>query len=169
MFKIQNSTSDDITEIFRLYQIARDYQKPRYKVVWPEFETNLIEDEIKNNHQWKLIIDNKIACIWATTFNDVLIWEDKDKDPSIYLHRIATNPEFRGQNLVKKIVDWSIGYATKNNKKFVRLDTVGENKKLIDYYQKCGFDYLGLFQLANTKSLPDHYKIDDVALFEIKI
>ncbi len=169
MFKIQNSTFDDMDEIFRLYQIARDYQKPRFNVVWPEFETSLIEGEIENKHQWKLIIDNKIACVWATTYNDTLIWEDKDKDPSVYLHRITTNPEFRGQNLVKKVVDWSIDYATKNNKRFVRLDTVGENKKLINHYQKCGFDYLGLFHLANTELLPDHYKIDDVALFEIKI
>ncbi len=169
MLKILNSTSDDMNEIFRLYQIAREYQKPRFNVVWPTFETSLIESEIKNNHQWKLIIDNKIACVWATTYNDALIWGKKNEDPSVYLHRVATNPEFRGQNLVKKIVDWSISYATKNNKKFVRLDTVGENKKLINHYQKCGFDYLGLFQLADTKSLPDHYKLDDVALFEIKI
>ncbi len=169
MFQIQNSTVADINEIFRLYQIARDYQKPRYKVVWPLFEQSLIEKEIATKHQWKLLIGGKIACIWATTFNDALIWEERDKDPSVYIHRIATNPDFRGQNLVKKMVDWSIKYATKNNKKFVRLDTVGENEKLIQHYKKCGFTYLGLHKLKNTQTLPTHYTIDDVALFEIKL
>lgn len=159
----------DIDEIFRLYQIARDYQTLRYKVVWPAFKKSLIEKEIETKHQWKLLIDGEIACIWATTFNDALIWEDRDKDPSVYIHRIAINPNFRGRNLVKKIVDWSMDYATKNKKQFVRLDTVGENKKLIHHYTKCGFTYLGLHQLKNVNTLPDHYKIDSVALFEIKI
>ena len=67
------------------------------------------------------------------------------------------------------MVDWSIKYATKNNKKFVRLDTVGKNEKLIQHYKKCGFTYLGLHKLKNTQTLPTHYTIDDVALFEIKL
>ena len=169
MFEIQNSTYDDIDEIFRLYQIARDYQTPRYKVVWPLFERSLIEKEIETKHQWKLVIDGKIACIWATTYNDALIWEAKDKDPSVYIHRIATNPDFRGQNLVKKIVDWSLDFAKQNKREFIRLDTVGENEKLIQHYTKCGFTFLGMFSLKNTQTLPAHYKIDDVALFEIKM
>lgn len=169
MFQIQNSLQADIDEIFYLYQIARDYQTPRYKVVWPQFERSLIEKEIETKHQWKLLIDGEIACIWATTFNDALIWEDKNKNPSIYIHRIVTNPKVRGQQLVKKIVTWSIDFAIENNKNFVRLDTVGENEKLIKHYTACGFTYLGLFKLKNTELLPAHYKIDDVALFEIKI
>ena len=169
MIKIVNSTLADKEEIQRLYQIARAYQKPRYKVVWPMFEDALIVTEIKNCHQWKLLINTKIACIWATTHNDALIWGEKDKEPSVYIHRIATNPNFRGQNLVQKIVDWSIKYAKNNNLKYVRLDTVGKNEKLISHYIKCGFTYLGLFKIQNTNTLPAHYKVDDVALFEIKI
>ncbi len=169
MYQIQNSDVNDIDEIFRLYQIAREYQTSKYKVVWPKFERSLIENEIQNKHQWKLLLNGKIVCVWATTFNDALIWEERDKDPSLYIHRITTNPNFRGKNLVKKIVDWSLIFAKENNKKYVRLDTVGENKKLITHYTKCGFTYLGLHELKNTQTLPAHYKIDDVALFEIKI
>ena len=126
-------------------------------------------DEILDNKQWKMIIDGEVVCIWATTFSDPLIWEKKDIDPSVYIHRITTNPKFRGKGLVKKIVEWSKIYATENGKSFVRMDTVGENHKLIEHYTACGFDFLGLSQLTNTDELPDHYHNAVVSLFELKV
>ncbi len=168
-FQIQNSNINDIEEIFRLYKIATDFQKTRFTVHWPEFDRKLIETEIAENRQWKLIADNKIACIWATTFNDPQIWEEKNDDPAVYIHRIATNPDFRGQNLVGQIVDWVKIYATENQKKYVRMDTVGNNQGLIDYYTKCGFDFLGLLKLKNTAGLPAHYDNATVSLFQMTI
>jgi hypothetical protein len=49
------------------------------------------------------------------------------------------------------------------------MDTVGENKALIDHYRKCGFEYLGLRKLKNTQSLPAHYYNASVSLFEIPL
>ena len=49
------------------------------------------------------------------------------------------------------------------------MDTVGENKKLIEYYQKCGFRFLGLSQLTNTETLPLHYHNATVSLFEMAV
>jgi GNAT superfamily N-acetyltransferase len=167
--KIKNSIEEDITEIFRLYKIATDFQKTRFTGHWPDFERNLVESEIAESRQWKIVIDNKIACVWATTFNDPQIWEEKNNDPSIYIHRIATNPDFRGLNLVGQIVEWAKKYALDNNKKFIRMDTVGDNPGLISYYSKCGFDFLGLLKLQNTDGLPAHYKNATVSLFQIKL
>ncbi|WP_426329127.1 GNAT family N-acetyltransferase [Pedobacter sp. R-06] len=167
--QIENSTAHDIPEIFRLYEIATDFQKTKYSVHWPKFELSLIETEIKENRQWKIIINGHIACIWATTFSDPQIWEEKNLDPAIYIHRIATNPDFRGQNLVGTIINWAKEYAKVNGKRFVRLDTVGENEGLIQHYQKFGFNFLGLYELSNTDQLPEHYHHKPVSLFEMKI
>jgi ribosomal protein S18 acetylase RimI-like enzyme len=112
---------------------------------------------------------NKIACIWATTFNDPQIWEEKNDDPSVYIHRIATNPDFRGQNLVGQIVNWVKNYAVENQKNYVRMDTVGDNPGLIKYYTKCGFDFLGLLKLKNTTGLPAHYHNATVSLFQMTL
>lgn len=166
---IQNSTSDDLDEIFRLYCIATDFQKAKAAVHWPEFDRQMIGNEILENRQWKIEIDGKTACVWATTFNDPQIWEERNEDPALYIHRIATNPDFRGQNLVTEIVRWAKGYATRNNKIFIRMDTVGENKGLISYYERCGFEFLGLSTLKNTEGLPAHYSNATVCLFEIKL
>jgi ribosomal protein S18 acetylase RimI-like enzyme len=121
---IQNSTIADIDEIFLLYKVATELQKAKQVVLWPEFDRALIENEIHENRQWKMLIDNEIACIWASTFSDPLIWGKRNIDPAVYIHRIATNPSFRGRKLVSEIVDWAIKYAKSYNKQFIRMDTV---------------------------------------------
>jgi ribosomal protein S18 acetylase RimI-like enzyme len=164
---ITNSTINDIEEIFRLYQIATEYMQGRSTVCWPTFERMMVEKEIAANHQWKMTADNKVACVWATTFSDPLIWEERNTDPAVYIHRIATSPGYRGKNLVLQIVEWAKLYAKANNKKYIRLDTVGDNKGLIKHYQHCGFTFLGLFKLQNTAGLPPHYHNASVSLFEL--
>ncbi|MFT3932907.1 MAG: GNAT family N-acetyltransferase [Chitinophagaceae bacterium] len=168
--KIENSTAADIDEIFRLYKLASDHQRSKKTViVWPEFDREMVADEIAENRQWKCVIDNQVACIWAITFSDAQIWEKKNADPSIYIHRIATNPVFRGQNFVSLIVSWAKEYAKANNKDFVRLDTIGNNTKLIEHYTNAGFNFLGMFPLADTTGLPAHYHNGEACLFEIKL
>jgi Acetyltransferases len=168
--EIKNCTLKDIDVIFRLYKHATDHQKKiKNVVVWPEFSREMVQQEIKEQGQWQLTIDGVIACVWATTFTDAQIWEAKDKDPSVYIHRIATNPKFRGYGFVKLIVKWAKNHAKQHGKSYVRLDTLGNNTKLIAYYKAAGFNFLGLHNLKNTSNLPAHYGTAPVSLFEIKV
>ena len=168
-FAILNSIPDDIPEIFRLYRLATAHQQAiNAPVIWPEFEPALVQTEVEEGRQWKLLIDGRIACVWATTFSDEQIWEERNSDPSVYIHRIATNPAFRGNNFVKIIVDWAKGYAKAQGKDFVRLDTLGNNTRLIKLYTGAGFEFLGLFELKNTEGLPAHYGTAPACLFELK-
>jgi len=125
--KIENSNLTDLIKIFDLYKIATDYMKSKNQVYWPVFSKELIINEIEENRQWKLLINGQIACIWSTALNDELIWGNKSKEPSLYIHRIVTNPEFRGQNLVKKLIDWANEFGKKKKIKYIRMDTVGLN------------------------------------------
>jgi ribosomal protein S18 acetylase RimI-like enzyme len=168
--QIENCTATDIPEIFRLYGIASAYQKSKQTVVvWPQFDRQLIETEVAESRQWKLMIDEQIACVWATTFTDEQIWEERNADAAVYIHRIATNPDFRGNNFVSIIVKWAKQYTEIHGKDFVRLDTLGNNTKLIEYYTKAGFQFLGMFDLKNTEGLPAHYHNVPACLFEIKL
>ena len=167
---ITNSSIADIDEIFRLYSIATNYQIDKFPGnVWPQFDRTLIETEIKEQRQFKLLINDTIACVWAITFSDPQIWEEKDTDPAIYIHRIATNPDFRGQQFVIKIVAWAKAYARSQQKQFIRLDTCGHNEGLIAHYQKCGFAFLGISKIKSAEGLPSHYNNADVCYFEIKL
>ncbi|WP_339841814.1 GNAT family N-acetyltransferase [uncultured Maribacter sp.] len=167
---VYNSTTKDIDEIFKLYGIASDFQRSKKTVVvWPDFDRSMVSDEINENRQFKLLIDNKIACVWAITFSDEQIWRKRNDDSAIYIHRIATNPDFRGHNFVGSIVDWAKSYAKIQQKRYVRLDTIGENKGLIRHYTNAGFDFLGMFDLQNVDTLPPHYKEGPACLFEIDL
>src|SRR5690606_7226577 len=116
---IKKSSIDDLAEILRLYREAATFQKIKFPGnQWPEFSRELIIKELGENRQFKIVIDDKIACIWAVTFSDPEIWEEMNIDPALYIHRIATNPNFRGHNFVAKIVSWAKDYAREHNKKF---------------------------------------------------
>ena len=167
---IKNVSIVDIDEVFRLYKIASEYQREKKKViVWPNFDRNMVETEITEKRQFKMLIENEVVCIWAITFSDEQIWEEKNKDNAIYIHRIATSPNFRGKKMVAKIVDWAKQFADEKEIQFIRLDTLGNNTRLIEHYKEAGFDFLGMHTLKNTSNLPEHYQEAPVCLFEIDL
>ncbi|MEZ7876710.1 MAG: GNAT family N-acetyltransferase [Polaribacter sp.] len=167
---IKNVTASDIEKIFALYKIASNYQREKKTViVWPDFDREMVINEIAENRQFKLLVNNEVVCIWAITFSDEQIWEDSNTDSAIYIHRIAVNPNFRGNNYIATITNWAKEYALKKEIQFIRLDTLGENKNLITHYKNAGFHFLGLFNLKNTSNLPDHYKLAPVCLFEMDL
>ena len=168
--QIQNCITADVDKILKLYEDARTLQLSKKMVVWPSFEKEFIEREIQNKQQWKILIDGEIACNWSFTFTDQEIWEDRERGDAIYIHRIATNRNFRGNNFVEKIVEWAKIFAIENDRKYVRLDTLGNNTGLIEHYTKSGFTFLGIVHLKNTKNLPMHYQEEpNCCLFEIEI
>ena len=167
---IKNVSIVDIDDVFRLYKIASEYQREKKKViVWPNFDRNMVETEITEKRQFKMLIENEVVCIWAITFNDEQIWEEKNKDSAIYIHRIATSPNFRGKKMVAKIVDWAKQFADEKEIQFIRLDTLGNNTRLIEHYKEAGFNFLGMHTLKNTSNLPEHYQEAPVCLFEIDL
>jgi hypothetical protein len=168
--QIKNCLISDSNTILSLYEAARNLQIQRKMVVWPFFEKSFIEREIQEKKQWKLVADNILACNWTITFEDKEIWGEKDNNDAIYIHRICTNPILRGNRYIDNIVEWSKEYARQTGKRFVRLDTLGNNTKLIEHYTSAGFDFLGMFKLTDTATLPGHYqKEPNCCLFEIYV
>lgn len=168
--QIQCCLTGDVDNVFDLYEDARRLQTARNMVVWPFFDKQFLKEEIANGRQWKIIRNSDIACNWAITFTDKDIWEEKERGDAIYIHRIVTNPAYRGNNFVKTMVEWAKAYARQHNRKYVRLDTLGNNTRLIEHYTKCGFTFLGIVRLANTQNLPLHYqKEPDCCLFEVEV
>lgn len=166
--EVKNSTLSDIGKIFEFYDMAIAHQKKVFNKHWQGFSRTLVETEIAENRQYKILVDGEIACLFAVTFNDTLIWGDRDKD-SIYIHRIVTHTDFRGFSFVKEIVKWAKIYAVENALQFIRMDTWADNEKLLQYYTACGFEYVGVVTMAKTDGLPKHYEGISLSLFEVKV
>lgn len=108
--QIINSTIADIPVMPELHDIAREYQQAKSLQHWQSFDPVLLKKEIGEKRQWKIMEEGGIACIFMTAYDDPFIWGDKNKDPFIYIHRIVTNPLFRGNHYVLKIIDWAKEY-----------------------------------------------------------
>jgi len=167
--EILNSTPSDLETIFNLYDAAIAHQKAVSHLHWLPFDTQMVEAEIAGNRQWKIIVDDQVACVFVTAYTDPAIWGDKDRDPSVYLHRIVTNPDFRGRNFVGAIVAWALQHGASLGKKFVRLDTWAENLKLKEIYVRNGFQFLGNAAPADPSALPSHYSGIVLGFYEILI
>jgi len=167
--EILNSTHSDLETIFNLYDAAIAHQKVVSHMHWLPFDTKLVESEIAENRQWKIIVDGQVACVFVTAYTDAAIWGEKDRDPSVYLHRIVTNPNFRGRNFVGAIVEWALHHGASMGKKFVRLDTWAENLKLKEIYLRNGFRFLGNAAPADPSALPSHYSGIVLGFYEILI
>ena len=127
--------------------------------------------EIDSRLHWKIMEADQIAAFFSIAFSDELVWDERDADPAIYLHRIMTSPEFRGRGYVIAITDWADDYGREAGKVFIRLDTNRDNAGLNAYYQRCGYTHLGFktFHDTNNPLIPNHYFGPGLSLYEKRI
>lgn len=169
MLEATLSTREDIDEILRLYERATALMKRKGQAAWPVFERELVQAHIDDQRQFKFVVDCEIACVWSVTYSDPQIWGVRNAEPAVYIHRIATNPDFSGKRFVASIARWATEHARDRGLRFVRMDTAGENQGLIAHYQRCGFNFLGLSQIADSSGLPEHYRNATVSLFQLDL
>jgi ribosomal protein S18 acetylase RimI-like enzyme len=81
----------------------------------------------------------------------------------------VTDPRFHGRGYVRTITEWAKGHAAEKALGYVRMDTWGDNLKLIDYYKSCGFEYLGNVTPQESETMPEHYRGITLSLFEIDL
>jgi len=167
--KIVNSIAKDLDTIFEFYDLAVAHQKKVFNKHWQGFNRDLVSQEIEENRQYKILVNEQVAAIFAITYSDPQIWEARNADSAIYIHRIVTHPDFRGYGFVKAIINWAKAYTKSNNINYIRMDTWADNEKLLAYYTGCGFNHVGSIKIAPNSGLPKHYEGISLNLFEIKV
>lgn len=168
-YKIENTTEDDLEFIFWLFEKAIAYQKKKGYNIWTNYNKELLRSEVKSKAQYKVVLKQKITMIFSIVYHDKVIWGERDKDDSIYLHRIVVNPEFKGHRLFSAVLDWSIHHAESKGLKYVRMDTWGNNPNIIRYYESFGFEFRGNQQTPDDPELPIQNRGLRVALLEFTL
>lgn len=165
---ITQSIPDDVPVIRELFAAAIEYQKQKVDNHWHELNEAGLVKEIAEQLHWKIMEKDRIAAFFSIAFTDALIWDERDADPAIYLHRIVTNPSFRGRGYVGAITDWAEAYGGEAGKAFVRLDTDRNNTRLNAYYQQCGYTFCGTKTFHDTSNplIPKHYFGAGLSLYE---
>ena len=166
--QITNTQQEDLADIFAIYDDAIAYQKEAGNNHWLGFEEALLLKEIEELRHYKITDDGRIVATFVITLSDPAIWQDLNR-AAVYIHRIAIRKDFRGNNVLGAIITWARTYAKENSLPLIRLDTGTGNDRLINYYKKCGFNYLGDTTIAYTPDLPAHFKDGHFALLEMTV
>lgn len=158
-----------IERILKLYDEAIEFQKTVFDKHWLGFDRAKVLVEIAEGRLWRIDEDNETACIFSVAYEDPFIWGAYSGHRSMYIHRIVTSRRFRGRGYVRAITNWSKMHAAEKGLRFVRMDTWGDNQRLIAYYQECGFEFVGLMSPEPSQALPKHYEGISLSLFEIDL
>lgn len=67
---------------------------------------------------------------------DRQIWGDVSDDDALYVHRFAVARAFGGQGLGKEMLDFAEQHGRALGKRYLRLDCVGHNHRLNEYYKR---------------------------------
>lgn len=167
--EILRTAKEDLGIMRTMWNEALHFQKEGGNPVWPEFPEELIVKEIESDLNYKLTAGGKILCYFSIAFSDPAIWGDMEKGDALYLHRGVTASEFRGLGLTRFIFEWARIKAKLINRKYIRIDTWGSNKELINYYIRAGFRHIGYKDMDEAAGLPAHYRNLRLAIFETDV
>ena len=168
-YKVANTEMNDLEQVFSFFEESIKYQEKHGYPVWRNYDRNAIIRDIENKNHYKILVDSRIAMAFSVCYTDQVIWRDLDKGDSIYLHRIVVNPEFKGQKLFGKIVDWAIEHCKQNRLKNIRMDTWAANATIINYYKSFGFKFIEDYTTPDTIELPVHNRNLALTLLEYRI
>ncbi|GIN87232.1 N-acetyltransferase [Heyndrickxia sporothermodurans] len=101
---------------------------------------------IGENCTYVVNIDNELIATFTLYHEqndwDKYIWGEILAD-SMYLHKLAVKPSYMKYGLGKEIIQWIVENI-QGEKKYLKLDCVGDNKKLNQFYINNGFEFLGI-------------------------
>lgn len=167
--RFETTDASDFDVIFDLYDKAIEFQKTVFDKQWLGFDADLVNREIGEGRLWKIVEDAGVGCIYSIAYEDPIIWGSESHVAAMYIHRIVTNPEFRGHGYVAKIVDWAREHAAGKGLRYIRMDTWADNLKLKDYYLGCGFEWKGTVSPEDSPTMPAHYRGIQLGLFEMDL
>lgn len=76
---------------------------------------------------------------------DLELWKTHQINFSdtLFVHRLASSREFSGHRIGQYMLEWALEFTGILGREWLRLDCVGYNESLNDFYKKCGFTYIG--------------------------
>lgn len=82
-------------------------------------------------------------------------WLTENKN-NLYIHRLATLPSVWGEGYGQKLMDFAEDFSRKNGFDSVRLDTFSQNKRNQRFYERRGYQRLGVIFFPKQSKDPFH-------------
>ncbi|MCS7461172.1 GNAT family N-acetyltransferase [Paenibacillus doosanensis] len=75
---------------------------------------------------------------------DRQLWGEEGHEEAVYVHRLAVNRDCAGTRLGRDMMAWVETGIRFPGKSKIRLDCVGDNPRLNEFYRSLGYEYQGL-------------------------
>ncbi len=167
--RIEDVRPEDLPLVHWIYEEAILYHKRMRYNVWKGYDKEVLALETRNGLLHKLLVNDEIALVFSAIYSDKLLWGDRDQDDAVYVHRLAVNPEFRGKRLFVYVFDWLLKEAKQKGRKYLRLDTWGDNPKMIAYYESFGYQSFNYHKSGDDPDLPSPHRNMFFILMEYEI
>lgn len=168
--RIKTSNLSDEACFLAFWNAALVYQRENKLPLWPDYPATKIREEVQHGLHFSVFNPNDdLVGYFSVVLSDPVIWAGDEKGDAIYIHRMCVNPAVKGGRLAQYVLAWACGYAAAKKRKYVRMDTWGDNLRLVDYYTSCGFRHIRTRNLGDVPELPPHYNNAVLALFQNEI
>lgn len=150
-YEITRATLEDAPDVIDLLKETARWVKDKHVRQWSDLLDGkldpLIISTIVQHETFMIKKDGQLVATFS--LNEVQIdldkrvWGELD-DGAVYLHKLAVSPRHIGSGLGKEIIAYAAQYVKEKGKPYLRLDCVGDNEKLVNFYTKCGFTKVGM-------------------------
>lgn len=156
--QIRKGTQKDIDELSALYDDLTDHLQSHTnypgwrKGYYPARED--AERGIEEESLFVVIEDGKIVGTVILNHQpekayELVDWKNQFADSEIFVvHTLAVHPQFFGNGIGKKIMEFALSYAKQMSMKAIRLDVYDKNIPAIHLYESFGFQYMGSVDLG---------------------
>ena len=145
-YEVTRATREDAPAILNFLKEVASWVKHKNPQQWRDLLNGKLDDHIMDlieDHETFIIReDGELVATFSLNEeqleHDVRLWGKRDDD-AVYLHKLAVSPRMIGSGLGKEIIRYAIEYVRAKGKRYLRLDCVAHNEKLVNFYTKCGF------------------------------
>ena len=154
---IRHANKTDLIDIMVIIEKAKIYMKENKINQWSENYPN--EDvflaDLKENRLYVAEIKGKVVGMAVLVLDGDADYKNIDGkwlSAGKYgvIHRIAVNPDYKSQNVAKNLLDFFENKLKELNYDSIRVDTHKDNKSMLRFIEKNGFQKYGIVYIRKT-------------------
>ncbi|MBO2543493.1 GNAT family N-acetyltransferase [Salegentibacter sp. BDJ18] len=159
---IRKANLNDLRKIKKLTEACAKALQQQNIFQWNEHYPSLekLQNDIEKQELYVFEKENRIIAIIVLTPNMDEVyrninWLSKTGN-NLYVHRLATHPEFWGKGYARKMMDFAEEFAKNKNFTSIRLDTFSKNIRNQKFYEARGYTKLGDVYFPHKNEHPFH-------------
>ncbi|MBE7104009.1 GNAT family N-acetyltransferase [Bacillus cereus] len=142
----ENESESIITLLKEVAQWLQDKEVNQWQYLLEGEATAEILEGIRAKHTYVVMKEAEIVGTVTVSPKqndwDEHIFGKEEVSNSLYIHRFAMKRKHKGNGIGEWILQW-IEENVQSDKEYLKLDCVGHNRTLNDFYKRNGFEYVG--------------------------